>query len=89
MFKLSVLVALLVAPVLSVGDVVLYPTLPGSYIRDYSKPGIVVQESLAYPTRPGSNIRDYSQPSYVVQPSEPMVPKVYQAPTLIVPTPKW
>jgi hypothetical protein len=51
----------------------IYPTLPGTNVRDYSKPGMVVRESSdgksVYPTSPGTNIRDYSKPGMVVKES--------------------
>lgn len=45
----------------------IYQTLPGTNIRDYSKPGLVQQGDAIYQTLPGSNIRDYSAPGYKVQ----------------------
>lgn len=53
-------------------EAMIYPTLPGTTLRDYSKPGIRVErDSLgneyAYPILPGSNLRDYSQPGIKVE----------------------
>ena len=45
-------------------DRTLYPTLPGTGVRDYSKPGWKVEGDKIYPTRPGTNLRDYSKPGY-------------------------
>lgn len=45
----------------------IYPTLPGTSIRDYSKPGYTVQGNTMYQTLPGTGIRDYSAPGYTVQ----------------------
>ena len=50
-----------------------YPTIPGTNVRDYSRPGMVVKESagrvVVNPTLPGTNVRDYSKPGMVVKPS--------------------
>lgn len=44
------------------GDVTIYPTIPGTNIRDYSQPGVRIEDNNAYPTIPGTHIRDYSRP---------------------------
>lgn len=46
---------------------VIYPTLPGTDIRDYRKPGWVVDGRSVYPTLPGSDVRDYRRGGYVVK----------------------
>jgi hypothetical protein len=43
------------------------PTLPGSNVRDFSKPGYKVEGDNIYPTLPGSNVRDFSKPGYKVE----------------------
>ena len=44
------------------------PTLPGTNIRDYSKPCIVVEDDGdIYQTLPGSSAKDYSKPGYKVE----------------------
>ncbi len=57
--------ALLFAGVVSADAI--YQTLPGTNIRDYSKPGLVHQGNTVYQTLPGSSIRDYSKPGYTQQ----------------------
>lgn len=47
----------------------IYPTLRGTDIRDYSRPGYHIEvdryeNERAYPTLPGTDIRDYSRPGY-------------------------
>lgn len=59
-------VLVLLAPKLW-ADTTIYPTLPGTNIRDYSKPGYIEQGRDIYPTLPGTNIRDYSEPGYTRQ----------------------
>ena len=44
------------------GDVTVYPTMPGTNIRDYSRPGMKIEDNNIYPTIPGTDIRDYSRP---------------------------
>ena len=44
----------------------LYPTLPGTSVRDYSKPGYVVDGDRAYKTIPNTTTRDYSSSSSLV-----------------------
>jgi len=39
-----------------------YPTYPGTDVRDYRKSGVRVEGSTAYPTIPGTDVRDYRQP---------------------------
>ena len=58
--KKLILVALLL-------QTVIYPTLPGTDIRDYNQPGVRIERNgNAYPTLPGSNIRDYSRPGFKI-----------------------
>jgi hypothetical protein len=42
----------------------IYPTYPGTSVRDYSKPAIVIEKNKIYNTYPGTSVRDYSKPSY-------------------------
>ena len=49
-----------------------YPTIKGTKIRDYSKPGYKIEtdkkgNKVAYPTVKGTNIRDYSKPGYKIE----------------------
>jgi len=43
-------------------DAMVYPTLPGTSIRDHSKPGTRIDGDMLYPTLPGTGIRDHSKP---------------------------
>jgi hypothetical protein len=45
----------------------IYPTLPGTSIRDFSKLGVHIEGDKAYPTLPGTNLRDYSKPGTIRQ----------------------
>lgn len=46
----------------------IYPTIPGTTARDYSQPGLVIQDNgKAYRTIPGTDARDYTQPGYIQQ----------------------
>jgi len=49
------------------GNQTIYPTLPGTSIRDYSQPGITFSGNNAYQTLPGTSIRDYSKPGFTTQ----------------------
>lgn len=48
-----------------------YPTLRGTRIRDYSKPGVRIEEDAygtsVHPTLPYSNVRDYDQPGWRIE----------------------
>ena len=46
-----------------------YPTIPGTDIRDYSQPGYHIEvdrfgNEAGYPTIPGTDMRDYNRPGY-------------------------
>lgn len=49
----------------------IYPTLRGTQIRDYSKPGMRIEEDAygtsVYPTAPYSNVRDYRKPGWRIE----------------------
>jgi len=62
-------VILMITPFLSANakDVTIYPTVPGTNIKDYSKPGIRIEGNTAYPTIPGTKIRDYSRPGVRIE----------------------
>ena len=67
----QVLVVLILATFLGISaihaeDAMVYPTLPGTSIRDYSRPGVKIEGDKAYPTLPGISIRDYSKPGYKI-----------------------
>jgi hypothetical protein len=48
-------------------DANVHPTYPFTSIRDYSKPGAVIEGDKVYPTLPGTSIRDYSKPGYRIE----------------------
>jgi hypothetical protein len=52
-------------------DTVIYPTIPGTSYRDYSQPGILIEQEgnqrVYYKTIPGTDYKDYSQPGWVVE----------------------
>lgn len=46
----------------------IYPTIPGTTIRDYRQPGFVIdQQGLVRPTIPGTTIPDLRSPSYIIE----------------------
>ena len=49
-------------------DTTVYHTLPGTSIRDYSRPGAKIEGNKVYPTLPDTSIRDYSKPGYDIYP---------------------
>ena len=61
-----VLAAFLGVSAIHAEDATVYPTLPGTSIRDYSRPGVKIEGDKAYPTLPGTSIRDYSKPGYKI-----------------------
>lgn len=44
-----------------------YYTLPGIDVRDYTKPGFVINGDRIQPTLPGGVGPDYTQPGYIVR----------------------
>lgn len=48
-------------------DSYVYPTLPGTTIRDWSKPAIGINGNEAYQTLPGTTIKDWSKPGYKLE----------------------
>ena len=69
LIALTLLLRVFVGPALS--DVVMHPTMPGTDYRDYSRPGILVEQegnkSVYYHTIPGTDYKDYSRPGMVVE----------------------
>jgi hypothetical protein len=57
--------SLLVAPALARN--VMFPPLPGTPLRDHSKPGWIIEGNNAYPTVPGTSLRDYGKPGYTIE----------------------
>lgn len=45
-------------------DQYITPTLPGTSIQDFSRPGYIQEGNSIYQTLPGTSIRDYSAPGY-------------------------
>ena len=57
-----------VAIKLAHGDETIHPTIPGTNVRDWSKPSIVIkQNGDGYQTLPGSNVRDYSKGGFKIE----------------------
>ena len=48
-------------------DTYLYQTLPGTTVRDFSRPGLAIQGNQIFPTIPGTTVRDYSQQGATIQ----------------------
>lgn len=46
------------------GPIYIEPTLPGTSIKDYSRPGLVIQGDHAYQTIPGTNLKDFTRPGF-------------------------
>jgi len=59
--------SILSSAAISWGNQTMYPTLPGTSIRDYSQPGLTIQGNNVYQTLPGTSIRDYSQPGFTTK----------------------
>ena len=49
------------------GDMTIYPTLPGTSLRDITKPGLKIEGDTAYPTLPGTDLRDYTKPGFTIE----------------------
>jgi hypothetical protein len=62
---LLVILFILMAPCFS--QEVISPTLPGTNIRDLTKPSTVIDGQDIYPTLPGMDVRDYSRPGLRVE----------------------
>ena len=76
MFKFvlaGIMLVMVVTPALA-EEAIIYETLPGTSVRDYSKPGLVIEDdgedSTVYKTLPGMDVRDYSKPGYVIENEE-------------------
>ena len=48
-------------------DTVYHQTYPGTTLRDYSQPSIVVRDNQVYQTYPGTTLRDYSKPGLIIE----------------------
>ena len=50
------------------GAAVIYPTIPGTTLRDHSRPAIVINEyGEGYQTIPGTTLQDHSRPGFVIE----------------------
>ena len=59
----------------------IYTTIPGTQLRDWSRPGYQVDhfQGGVYRTLPGTSVRDWSAPGWVIQRDpafEPLMPSV-------------
>lgn len=69
---LALLSLMTVAGVACADETRVYQTLPGTSIRDYSKPGMVIKENRdgsasGYQTLPGTSIRDFNEPGVKIE----------------------
>lgn len=52
-------------------DQAIHPTVPGTKVRDYTKPGLIIEKNgdktFAHPTLPGTEVRDYTKPSFILE----------------------
>lgn len=73
----AICIALLAVP--SEAQTTIYPTIPGTQLRDWSRPGYRVEGDKVYRTLPGTSIRDWRMPDYTIQRDpafEPILPSV-------------
>jgi len=45
----------------------IYPTIPGTDVRDYNRSGAIIEGNSIYPTIPGTDIRDFNKPGRVIE----------------------
>lgn len=65
MKKLLITLAICLTPVMTQAQT-LYPTIPGTGIRDYSQPGYKVESpTVIVPTLPGTDVRDFTRSGIV------------------------
>ncbi len=81
LLSLVTLVTLGVAATPALAQTTLYPTIPGTSLRDLSKPGYTIQSGPSghtdlYPTLPGTNLRDFRRPGYSIDPQGEVVPTI-------------
>jgi len=67
--KLLVIMGVLISLSAYPQNAKIYPTYPGTSIRDYSKPGMIVKDGNVYQTYPGTDVRDYSKSGYKLESS--------------------
>ena len=48
-------------------EVIIYPTYPGTGIRDLSQPRKVIEDGVMYETFPGTDLKDLSAPRYIIE----------------------
>lgn len=52
----------------AIGQTVIHQTIPGTTVRDYSRPSLVIErDGTGYQTIPGTVVRDYGAPGFTVQ----------------------
>ena len=56
---------LVTSPSLFAYETYIEPTLPGTTLKDYNRPGLVVDGNRAYQTVPGTTLQDFSRPGLV------------------------
>ena len=74
MKTLLLIVALSTASMPVSADKYLYPTIPGTDVRDYTASGWIIEtdqgrydgKQYMYPTIPGTEVRDYTKPGFVI-----------------------
>lgn len=51
--------------VFAYGETYIEPTQPGTTLKDYSSPGMVVDGNRAYQTIPGTTLQDFNRPGLI------------------------
>jgi hypothetical protein len=49
------------------GTVIIHPTLPGTDVRDWNQPSIVIRDNQVYQTLPGTDVRDWNKGGYRIE----------------------
>ena len=73
---LIVIIAILIlSKTIFAADIVIHQTYPGTDIRDYSAPSVVItDDGTGFITHPGTDVRDYSQPGLTIERSDSYEP---------------
>jgi hypothetical protein len=58
---------LVTSPSLFAYDTYIEPTIPGTTLKDFDRPGFVRQGDNVYQTIPGTTLRDWDAPGYRIQ----------------------
>lgn len=65
---LALLLAMLILITTSEAQTVIHQTYPGTSVRDYNKPGYVIEsDGTGYQTYPGTSVRNYSAPGFKIE----------------------